>query len=97
MISRYHEGAEAEVTEALDYYDAKAPGLGDRFLSELKAATKYIEEYPEIAPVIDHGVRAKVLVKFPYSIMYVIEGNALFILAVAHQSKRPAYWADRVS
>ncbi len=74
----------------------KASGLGDRFLAELKLATKYIEEYPEIAPVIDLGVRAKVLAKFPYSIMYVIETNVLFIVAVAHQSRRPAYWADRI-
>jgi len=43
MKSRYHEAAEAEVTEAVDYYDAKAPGLGDRFLAELKSATRYIE------------------------------------------------------
>jgi len=96
MKSRYHEAAEAEVAEAVDYYDAKAPGLGDRFLGELKTATRYIEEYPEIAPVINLGVRAKVLVKFPYSIMYVIEANTLYIVAVAHQSKRPAYWADRI-
>jgi len=96
MRSRYHEAAEAEVTEAVDYYDAKATGLGDRFLAELKSATKYIEHYPEIAPVIDLGVRAKVLAKFPYSIMYVIEGSVLFIVAVAHQSRRPAYWADRI-
>ena len=97
MRSRFHEAAEAEVTEAVDFYDAKAQGLGDRFLGELKTATKYIEEYPEIGPVIDQGVRAKILAKFPYSIMYVIEEDRLFIVAVAHQSRRPAYWADRLS
>ena len=36
MKSRYHEAAEAEVTEAVDYYDAKAPGLGDRFLVRIR-------------------------------------------------------------
>lgn len=96
MKSRFHEAAEAELSEAVAYYDGKAAGLGDRFLAEVKAATRYIEQYPEIAPIAEEGVRAKPLVKFPYSLMYVVEEHELYIVAVAHQSKRPAYWADRL-
>jgi toxin ParE1/3/4 len=96
MKSRFHEAAEAELTETVAYYDGKATGLGDRFLTEVKAATRYIEEYPELAPIIEEGVRAKVLVRFPYSLMYVVEEYELYIVAVAHQSKRPTYWTDRL-
>src|SRR5262245_19774476 len=96
MKSRFHEAADAELTEAVAYYDGKASGLGDRFLAEVKDATRLIERYPEIAPVIDLGVRAKTLTKFPYTLMYIVEPEELFILAVAHQSKRPGYWADRI-
>lgn len=52
MKSRFHEAAEDELNEAVFYYDAKASGLGDRFLAEVKAATGYIESQPEIAPII---------------------------------------------
>jgi plasmid stabilization system protein ParE len=96
MKSRFHEAADAELFEAISYYDARADGLGDRFLAEVKSATRYIERYPEIAPVIDQGVRAKVLARFPYTLMYVAAEGELLIVAVAHQSRRPAYWADRV-
>ena len=96
MKSRFHDAADAELTEAVDYYDGKAFGLGDRFLAEVRSATRNIEEYPKIAPIVDLGVRAKVLARFPYSLMYVVDENELFILAVAHQSRRPAYWADRL-
>ena len=96
MKSRFHEAADAELTEAVAYYDGKAAGLGDRFLADVKAATRYIEQYPEIAPIIDEGVRAKVLVRFPYSLMYIVEEHELYILAVAHQSRRPGYWMDRL-
>lgn len=96
MRSYFHEAADVEVTEAVMYYDGKAVGLGDRFLAEVKAATRYIEKYPEIAPVIDLDVRGKVLVRFPYTLMYVVEPDALYIVAVAHQSKRPGYWLDRL-
>ncbi len=96
MKSRFHEAADAELTEAVMYYDRKALGLGDRFVADVKAATRYIEQYPEIAPIIEDGVRAKALVRFPYSLVYVVEPHELFIVAVAHQSKRPAYWTDRL-
>jgi len=96
MKSRFHDAADAELAEAVAYYDGKALGLGDRFLAEVKSATRNIEEYPEIAPIVDLGVRAKLLVRFPYSLMYVVDENELFILAVAHQSRRPTYWADRL-
>lgn len=96
MKSRFHDAADAELTEAVAYYDGKALGLGDRLLAEVKSATRDIEDYPRIAPVVDLGVRAKLLVRFPYSLMYVVDENELFILAVAHQSRRPAYWVDRL-
>jgi plasmid stabilization system protein ParE len=96
MKSRFHEAADAELLEAISYYDARVAGLGDRFLAEVKSATRYIEKYPEVAPVVEQGVRAKVLARFPYTLMYVVAEGELFILAVAHQSRRPAYWADRV-
>jgi len=96
MMSRFHEGAEAELADAVLYYDERAPGLGDRFVAEVKAATLIIERHPEIAPLIGEGVRAKVVQHFPYSLMYVIDPDGLFVVAVAHQSKRPGYWADRL-
>jgi hypothetical protein len=43
MQSRFHDAADAELLEAISYYDAKVQGLGDRFLAEVMAATKYIE------------------------------------------------------
>ena len=96
MKSRLHEAADAELSEAVGYYDWKAAGLGDRFLAEVKLATRSIEKYPEIAPAIDYGVRAKTLNRFPYTLMYVLDEDGIFIVAVAHQSRRPAYWADRL-
>ena len=97
MKSRFHEAADAELTEAIQYYDARALGLGDRLLAEVKAATRQIEQYPEIAQVIDLGVRAKVLTSFPYSLMYVVDPSEIFIVALGHDSRRPAYWADRLT
>src|ERR1051325_5190559 len=96
MKSRFHEAADAELTEAILYYDGKAPGLGDRLLADVKAATRGIELYPESAPEVDLGVRRKVLARFPYSLLYVVAPSELFIVAGAHHSRRPGYWANRL-
>jgi hypothetical protein len=96
MRSRFHEAADAELAEAVVYYDGKAFGLGDRFLADVKSAAHFIEQYPDMAPILEQGVRAKALMRFPYSLMYVLDASELFIVAVAHQSKRPGYWARRL-
>jgi hypothetical protein len=32
---------------------------------------------------------------FPYYIAYIVRGNVLWILAIAHSHRRPDYWIDR--
>jgi plasmid stabilization system protein ParE len=86
MKSRFHEAAEVELTEAVEYYDSATEGLGTRLLAEVLSAVEYIEEFPEIAEVGEHNVRRKVLARFPYSILYIIQQSELIILAIAHQT-----------
>jgi plasmid stabilization system protein ParE len=95
MTARFHELAAAELAEAVAYYDTKAEGLGDRLLAEVRAAVVYVEEFPESSPVIDRGVRRKVLVKFPYDIFYTLETSEVVALSVAHESRRPGFWRGR--
>jgi len=33
--------------------------------------------------------------KFPYKLLYSVESNHIFIIAVAHQHRRPDYWIER--
>jgi toxin ParE2 len=96
MKSRFHEAAEVELAEAVEYYDSATEGLGNRLLTEVISAVEYIEEFPELAALGEHSVRRKVLARFPYSILYIIQQGELIILAVAHQSRRPNYWIDRL-
>ena len=36
-----------------------------------------------------------VLPGFPYNVLFQIDDEGLFIVAVAHQRRRPAYWRPR--
>ena len=97
MTTRFHELAAAELSEATAFYDTKAEGLGDQLLAEVRAAAAYIESFPESSPVIERGVRRKVLAKFPYDLYYTLDPSHIVILSVAHESRRPGLWRGRTA
>ena len=33
--------------------------------------------------------------RFPYQIVYLIEGETIIVVAVMHQSRKPGYWKER--
>jgi hypothetical protein len=41
------EAARRELVEAVAYYDAQAPGLGDDFVRAFLAAVASVEQYPQ--------------------------------------------------
>lgn len=94
---RYHPAAEDELLNEIGYLELRAKGLGRRFFTEVRRAESLIAQYPESAREILPGIRKRVLRKFRYALMYSIEKDGLLILAVAHHSRRPGYWAHRVT
>jgi plasmid stabilization system protein ParE len=46
--------------------------------------------------LVDLNVRAKSLKRFPYSVLYSVENNEIVVLAIAHQSRKPGCWRDRL-
>ncbi|MDQ3458165.1 MAG: type II toxin-antitoxin system RelE/ParE family toxin [Deinococcota bacterium] len=89
----YSEAALEEVLEIEAYLEAQRSGLGATFRSELNAVVDLLLEFPEAAPAISpKGVRRRLLHRFPYAVLYVLTGDLLLILAVAHTSRAPNYW-----
>ena len=91
-----HPLASRELEEAALFYDQRVPRLGERLLNEVRKAAELILLFPEAAPVVGATVRQKALDRFPYSLFYTFENNAVFIVAVAHQKREPMYWKDRL-
>jgi|GEM_PF-225276 len=55
-------------------------------LSDFKTSRNFREEFGQ-----KHG-----FAKFSYSLLYSIEEDHIFIIAVAHQHRKPGYWIDRL-
>ena len=96
MKSEFLPEAEEEFREVAWYYEKEAPGVGLRFIAEVRKGVTFITENPYAAVDVGSGIRRKVLNHFPYSLMYAVEAELIVILAVAHQKRRPRYWRGRV-
>ncbi len=93
--------AEKEVENAVRWYKRRREGLGERFLAELNDAMRRIEERPHswsLAPCVppELGVRRVTLERFPYFVAYLVRSDAIHVIAVGHEHRRPGYDLRRV-
>ena len=91
-----HPDADAEITEAAQYYESREPGLGSDWLAEVERAFDQILTNPEASQKIGRRVRRKPLWRFPYNLIYAAYSDQIRIAAVAHQKRRPFYWRSRL-
>jgi len=88
--------AETDVREAAFWYEGKRGGLGAEFVLELDALYERILQNPRQFPDIGDGVRRALLRRFPYAIYFIAGDQALVIIAVLHQHRRPEAWRERI-
>jgi plasmid stabilization system protein ParE len=88
--------AHRELDDAVAWYNRQATGLGRELLDELDRAIRRAAAFPLSYPEIEAGIRRCRLARFPYGIIYGLDGDALVVVAVAHLHRRPRYWIDRI-
>ncbi|MES0489210.1 MAG: type II toxin-antitoxin system RelE/ParE family toxin [Leptospirales bacterium] len=91
-----HHEAELELWQAVDYYETKSSGLGLDFEQEVSQAFVNILKSPKRWPINTNGTSCCSLLRFPYSINYIEMKDVIWIVAVAHMSRKPYYWRDRL-
>ena len=90
-----HSEAELELWQAVEYYETKRVGLGLDLEQEVGRALVDIQKAPKRRPARKHGTRYCLLRRFPYAIYYLELQDAIWVVAVAHTSRRPYYWRKR--
>ena len=96
-FAEFNVEAEQELAEAIAWYDAQRPGLGLRFQEAVEASVLFIRRFPRSGSRYDRqGTRKHVMRGFPYNIFFLELTDAIWIVAVAHQRRRPGYWRRRV-
>jgi plasmid stabilization system protein ParE len=89
--------AKLELDDAVAYYELEHSGLGIKFKEEVQKNIERIKKFPQAASIERGEIRKSLLHKFPYKILYSIESDHIFIIALAHQHRKPDYWVDRKS
>lgn len=92
----FDELAKAELEDAVIYYEFELVGLGAEFKDEVKHGLLRIRDFPEAWAKEKDDIRHYLLHKFPYKILYSIEKNYIYIIAIAHCHRRPNYWIERI-
>ncbi|ULA63749.1 MAG: hypothetical protein LZF86_110448 [Nitrospira sp.] len=91
----YHLLARRELNEAAQYYESESPGLGAAFLDEVERCTHAIVNFPEAAPLITGTIRRRLVLRFPYALLYSVKPDRVRVLAVMNLKRRPMYWVGR--
>jgi toxin ParE1/3/4 len=95
MTFHFHPEADEEFFEAAAYYEDCDPGLGIDFSREVYAAIQNASDYPAMWPEIAEQVCRCLVHRFPYGVLYSVEPDGIFILAVMHLHRDPDYWKHR--
>jgi plasmid stabilization system protein ParE len=92
----FHPEASEEKLESARFYEARSEGLGSDFLAAVEETTRRIEQFPEAGLLDRASIRKRIVPGFPFTILYEVQADRVFIAAVMHQHRRPGYWRRRV-
>ena len=94
---RFHPDARAELLDGAVYYEEQADGLGGQFIDEVQRVVDMLAESPGLGPSFagHEALRKWSLRRFPYYVIYRVSGEALVVLAIAHERRRPRYGSGR--
>ena len=91
------EPASLELAEAVRWHEERRPGWGGRLFDAVAGTLALIESHPEIGSPRRGRLPARQLKVrgFPYLVAYRVRSDDLYVVAIAHTSRRPGYWKYR--
>lgn len=92
-----HEQAAAEYDAAFDWYVERSPNAALKFDAEFDRALTEIAQAPHRWASGPYHTRRFLLRKFPFLLIYREKaGGDIQVVAVAHTSRKPGYWKERI-
>lgn len=95
MTPEFHPAAQEELAAAVKIGEMRAAGLGLELLLETRRVVALLCDLPNVGEPLDDRYRRLPLRRFPFGVVYRVDGSRLRIIAFAHRRQRPRYWARR--
>ena len=90
----FHPEARDDYRDASVWYRGRSPRAAERFEAEVESLLGLVAANPMLFPHYDDEHRVAMLRRFPYSVVYQVQPDRIYVIAVAH-SRRSPYWRDR--
>ena len=95
MNLRFTPEADAELTEARQWYSHQRKDLDLRFMLCIEEALSRILDHPRLFPVVYGNLRRAVVRRFPFAIIYEVAADEIQIIAVFQSRRNPEVWKSR--
>jgi plasmid stabilization system protein ParE len=86
-VPRRHPLVRADISDAVNWYEDRQPGLGAEFIEDFLAHYRWLARDAQLYAVLFADVRRLNLDRFPYGLFYVIRPPEIWLLAVLHASR----------
>lgn len=88
--------AQREFDAALEWSKVTfGQGTAARLQRRFEQAGRMLMRQPALGAPASNQTRKLPLGKFPYSLVYRVQGQVIAVIAVAHQNRQPEYWKKR--
>lgn len=96
MKITFLEAAQADLDEAIEYYNNERACLGNEFLIEILRALERITTFPQAGHMFSKRTRRSLIKRFPYGIIYQFFQDNILVIAITHLHRKPSYWKYRL-
>lgn len=86
---RFIPEVEEDVIAGYEWYEDKAPGLGDDFVRMFYACAGEIPWNPLLYPKVYRGFLRRLLRRFPYASYFRIKGKEIIVFGLFHCARDP--------
>ncbi len=88
--------AEADLSDAVSYYNEQSEGLGYEFAAEIKQTLGRILQFPDAWQSLSLRTRRCRTKRFPYGVVYQLRSDVVLVVAIMHLRQHPDSWKRRL-
>ena len=89
------DGAKADFDAAVEWYATRSESVALHFAAAVADTVQRVSRDPERFALINGMHRQALVTRFPYRLIFLVDGNMIAVVAIAHHSRRPGYWRHR--
>ena len=88
--------ADRDLDRAIVWYEKRQRGLGVELFEEFEKAVESICRFPDSHELVLPPYRRARLDRFPYTVLYEVRRDAVYIYGVIHNSMHESRWLNRL-